>query len=411
MQLRDKLRQLEKLPYPKHTDTRETRSQDRSNIGEVVEGEFRQSHFGTYFVREKTFPLEHCQGTVQLSSFLDYPSGLFTLLAKNMQLADIDPKRALFIDTETTGLSGGTGTLAFLIGIGYFSTDGFRLLQFFVHDLNAEKAILHRINEIVAACDLAVSYNGKCFDFPLLIARNILYRLSTPLTKVQHLDLLFTVRRLWRHRLPDCTLNTAQKHLLKAPRIGDVLGYAIPELYFRYFRTKDARPLQAVFYHNEQDILTLAALGTKACQLFESPLEESQNGQDILALGKVYENLALHERSIELYRQYLNTPGRLDQRRDLLLRLALNHKKLNQYQQAQHAWQTCIDSEHFHPQPYIELAKIFEHQEKDYKKALSYVDRALKEMASIEALRERQSWVDYKNDLIHRRRRLKRQTD
>lgn len=314
------------------------------------------------------------------------------------------------MDTETSGLSGGAGTFAFLVGIGYFTEHSFRVVQFFMNDFTEEHPLLHELNQLVDKQQMVVSYNGKCFDVPVLDSRNVYHRFQSPFTQLLHLDLLHSVRRLWKKHLPDCSLGTAEKEILKVVRRGDVPGYLIPQIYFNYLQTKNPYPLKPIFYHNEQDVLSMVALLARMLQLLENPLVESGNVAELLAIGRIYEGMNQLEKAIELYEKSLDD-SICDNRRPVLFRLAFNHKKLHNWTQAAEVWHTCLATEPYHPIPYIELAKFYEHRENDYVRAKRLVDKALSEINVLQGLNRRPEWQHYKNDLDYRDRRLRKKID
>jgi uncharacterized protein YprB with RNaseH-like and TPR domain len=162
-----------------------------------------------------------------------------------------------FIDTETTGLSGGTGTYAFLIGAGRFDGDDFHLAQFFLRDPYEEPAQLAALENFLAPCQAVVSFNGKAFDAPLLNARFTMHGWHSPLLDMSHIDLLHLARRLWRNRLPKRALIDLEAQILGAQRTEeDVPGWMVPQLYADYLRDGNPQPLKSVFYHNSMDILS-----------------------------------------------------------------------------------------------------------------------------------------------------------
>jgi uncharacterized protein YprB with RNaseH-like and TPR domain len=407
LNIREKLRQLDNLPHRKgsiqyHT----TRAGSDTQIDKVINGKFEDSPYGVYFCRYKKFPLDYIHGTVKISSYSEKSPTLLSLVGKSTDFNGSDLSRTVFIDTETTGLSGGSGICAFLVGVGYFTEEGFCIAQYFMTDFNEEKALLYQINRLTEDFDILVSYNGKCFDLPLLLSRNVYHQLKTSLSNIPHLDLLFTVRRHWKHKLPDCTLGTVESQIIKAPRKGDIPSYLIPETYFEYLRSKNANPLKAIFYHNQQDILSLVALATKACQVFENPKEETEGLADILELGKVYEGLSQFNDSIALYNQFEETASGKTNRGPLLFRIAFNYKRLKNWSKAAETWRKYISTEKFHPVPYIELAKYYEHKERDYSKARLLVEKALTEIKILEGLNVKYEWKNYRDDLEYRWNRL-----
>ncbi|MFQ5602047.1 MAG: ribonuclease H-like domain-containing protein [bacterium] len=407
MNIVDKLRQIESLQIITEVNPRhESQSQAKISIEQALNGKTRESVHGRFFVCEKQYSLDFKHGALRLSSLLNISASFLALVGKNDQIQNVDLKKLLFIDTETTGLAGGSGTYAFLIGVGYFKEDRFHLAQFFMNDLHEETAILNEVSTLASQHDLLVSYNGKSYDIPLLHSRNTVNRIKSQLTAVLHLDLLHAVRRMWKHLLPDCSLGSAEKCLLQVERDGDVPGYLIPQMYFDFLRDKDPLPLKPIFYHNQQDILSMVGLTTLAMQTFENPLAATKNRQDVVSLGKIFEEMSLYEQSIELMDGFLaDTPAEKD-RQELLIRTAFNYKKVRNWTRATKIWLECIGTQNFHPVPYIELAKYYEHKEKDHLKAKSLVDSALKELEILFSFNPQNAWQEYRQDLLYRQKRL-----
>ncbi len=410
MDLRDKLRQIEsarlKRPAASGPEVRSLSYSANFEVGSVLTGDEMPTPFGAFFCYRKDCPANYRHGSIEISTLLSKRSELLGVIGQNPALANLDLKKILFFDTETTGISGGAGMLAFLIGLGYFTDDGFTVVQFFLDEVQDERALLYEFNNLLANCELVVSYNGKSFDAPLLETRNIFHRLHNRLSQLPHLDLLHCARRLWRQALPDCALTTIEAQILRHQRLGDIPSFLIPHLYFDYLRARDARPLLPVFYHNQQDVLAMAALLVKLCNLFENPFEEAEAPAVIISLAKIFENLFQHERAIELYNQLLQTQLETNLRREALMRLAFGYKRMGDWPQAAQAWKRYLSGESFHPLPYIELAKYYEHRQQRLDQAKTLVEKALTEVQIIEGLGRKNDWLVYKEDLEYRRKRL-----
>jgi uncharacterized protein YprB with RNaseH-like and TPR domain len=219
--------------------------------------------------------------------------------------------RLAFFDTETTGLSGGTGTYIFLAGLGWFEEGAFRLRQYFLPRIEDERAMLSQLSNDMARLEGGmVSYNGRAFDLPLLETRLTLSRLLDQRLDLPHFDLLRAVRRLYRHRMPGCSLGEAESRLLGVQRQNDVPGYAIPSIYFDYIRAGRVSPLRAVFRHNALDILSLAGVLAAVAGLFA---REDLDPEDAIAIARWWELEGEPERAEPLYRSAL---PRLDAERD-----------------------------------------------------------------------------------------------
>lgn len=208
---------------------------------------------------EKLFAVDHRHGHTPLAPAIAAAPGVIAALALDPSLAEIDPGRALFLDTETTGLAGGTGTLPFVVGMASFDGGQLRLVQRVLHRPGEEREILEELASRMASASVLVTYNGKSFDWPLLRTRFVMNRLRAP-EALPHLDLLHCARRVYRYRQNGARLIQLEADVIGHRRIGDVPGEQIPELYFRFLRNGDRSLLDPVVEHNEHDLVLLAAL-------------------------------------------------------------------------------------------------------------------------------------------------------
>jgi len=290
MDLKDKLRFIESLPRQQQRGISFTTARPvETNITDYIEGELRSADHGTYFYTEQDFPAHHQHGCVPLSGYLNHSPDFLPVVGKDAQISATDPRKLIFLDTETTGLSGGSGTYVFLIGLGYVAENKFRVAQYFMPELNSERAILQEISQILAKFEIIVSFKGKSYDLPLLSTRHIVHRMRPHHDSIPHLDLLYSVRRLWKHRMLDCSLETTEREIIKFSRTGDMPGYLIPYTYFRFLHEHDPRPLAALFSHNRLDILSMAGILSHAMQLVADPIQVCQDSREIIALGRIYE--------------------------------------------------------------------------------------------------------------------------
>jgi hypothetical protein len=205
--------------------------------------------------------------------------------------------RSLFVDLETTGLAGGAGTYAFLVGCAWFEGCQFRIRQLFLSSLGVERAMLDLLAELAGQAHLVVSFNGKSFDLPLIETRYLFHRRQTPFSSLPHLDMLHPARRLWRRSGDSsedpggtsCRLSTLEAAICGHVREGDVPGFEIPSRYFHYVRTGDARPLATVFEHNRLDLLSLAFLTARAAQLATDGPPSLRSAREAVGLGQLFE--------------------------------------------------------------------------------------------------------------------------
>lgn len=406
MDIKERLRNLESLSQGKPKSVRPTPpEQTRRNIERIVPGAVISNRHGSYYRVEKVFPSDWQQGPVKLSDFLTLSPNLLRILTNQTELQGVNFEKTLFIDTETTGLSGGLGTCAFLIGVGYFQDGCFRVVQYFMNDFDEENALLQDLRHLAEAYDLLVTYNGKSFDIPLLNTRNVYQGIDSPFKTLAHFDLLHSIRRLWQHSLPDCSLITAESLLLGITREGDIPGALIPEKYFQYLRTKDAEPLQPILYHNQQDIVSMLALSVVALKRLEAPLQHCQSCEDMLAVGRTFERAKEIDDAIAAYLGYLDREKIVRNRRRLLMRLAALYKKKLHWESAVKAWEEALDCR-FHPEPYIELAKYHEHRTKKLHLAKELVSKALSELENLLVISPSIGWQEMHADLLYRSERL-----
>src|SRR6202140_1174071 len=196
------------------------------------------------------------------------------VMTKRTRKAVAEPEKWLFLDTETTGLSGGTGTYAFLIGLAWWDAGGLQVEQLFLRDFSEEHSLLHELAARLAERPVLVTFNGKSFDWPLLENRFTMTRAIKVPQLAAHLDLLHPARALWKLRLGSVRLVELERHVLDAERPGwhrgdDVASALIPQFYFDYLRGGTTDPLAGVVKHNQMDLRGLAALFGKINSLLD----------------------------------------------------------------------------------------------------------------------------------------------
>jgi uncharacterized protein YprB with RNaseH-like and TPR domain len=337
-----------------------------------VSGQTVRDDRGAFYLVDQSYPLDHQHGGEPLGLALKHPQELFARFTGDPSLSQLDLRRAAFIDTETTGLAGGTGTYAFLVGIGYFDGDCFRLRQFFMRDYSEEATLLHYLAVTMDDLEGIVSFNGRGFDLPLLETRFLLSRLRPDLLDAPHLDLLSPARRLWRARLASCALSSLEQNVLKVHRDErDVPGFLIPHMYFRYLQTGDASEISRVFYHNAQDVLSLVTLASHMGSLFQAPaLGLPANELDLLSLGRLCERIGLHLESEEIYRRILRLSLPPEVQAIVQERLSFICKRTGRWDEAVSLWGKLLASGQAHVTPHVELAKYYEHRARDPERAL-----------------------------------------
>jgi uncharacterized protein YprB with RNaseH-like and TPR domain len=344
-------------------------------VEEITAGRFLDTGEGMTYLMEEDFPMSYVHGQVGLQ-IASRPRTI-AQWAGNLKIAEQNPDSFVFLDTETSGLAGGTGTFAFLVGVGRYTPEGFHLAQFFMRDPLEEPALLLALEEFLAPCQTIVSFNGKAFDIPLLDTRYTLQRWKSPFKSLAHVDLLHLSRRLWRDRLPSRTLANLEVQILCASRTDEEIpGWMIPQIYFDYLRDSDARPLKRVFYHNAMDVVSLAALLNYTSGLLENPLAQSSPEYiDLAAVARLLEDLGHQERAIKLYETCLQAGLPDNIYDDTLIRLSLLHKRNNNYPAAIPLWEQATSRKNINA--YEELAKYFEHHAQDLEAALKWTLEAL----------------------------------
>ena len=349
------------------------------SIEDLVGGEVVRTGFGAHFETERRWQNHRRHGSVEISDLGGLPADLLEPLSGGA-ITEVHPTKWAFLDTETTGLAGGTGTYAFLVGVGSIDRDGFRLRQFFMRDYGEEASLLVRLAEHLAAFDVLITYNGKAYDQPLLETRFRLARARHPFDRMEHLDLLFGARRLWKLRLESCRLVDLENQILGVERQGDLAGEMIPHYYFDYLRTEQAFRLVPIFHHNAIDILSLACLTAIVPEAFRAPEKTIfRHGADLIGLARWLVGAGRREEALRLLRRAvdLGLPDRL--LFQSLWAVAVVEKRLGLTDAARLAFRELTAA----PNPYRarafeELAKHYEHRERDYATALEMTRQALR---------------------------------
>ena len=381
-------------------------------IDSVVAGTFLQTPRGEAFVAEQIFDEEYLHG--ETSPYSEFPLEVIAQWANDRRMANLPIEKFAFLDTETSGVSGGTGTYAFLVGAGRFLEGRFVVKQFFLRDPSEEAAMLEALIQFLAPCEALVTFNGKAFDAPLLVTRYSLHRIPVPFKEYAHLDLLPLARRLWRDRLPSRALKYLEEHVLGFTRTSEeVPGYEIPWLYFDYLRTGDASPMAGVFYHNAMDVVAMAALLAHVSELLDDPYSgRVHHGLDFIALGKLFEDLGHWDEAARLFEHGLEIGSSAGSKHGLseadfglaVKRLSILQKKRGDVDQAVKLWEQAAERGHIYA--HIELAKHYEHKVRDAKASLQWAQSARREVerADLPAY-IRKHWLA---EIDHRLQRLER---
>ena len=367
------------------------RRPERYFLHEWLSGQEVETPFGKHFETERLYERHRRHGSMDISTLAELPPDLLDAISEGA-IPVSHPERWAFLDTETTGLAGGSGTYAFLIGVGRITPEGFRVRQFFMRDYGEEASLLAALTDHLAGFDILITYNGKTYDQPLLETRFRMVRARPPFARMQHLDLLFGARRLWKLRFESCRLVELENQILGVEREGDLPGEMIPYVYFEYLRRREAFRLVPIFHHNAMDIVTLACLTGIVPLAFRSPEDAPlAHGAEMVGLGRWLIKAERCEDGLALFRRAIakTLPD------DLLFRtlwdIAGLEKKLGREPAALAVYTDLAASRNPHRVAALEeLAKYYEHRERNYAMALEFTESALR-LEDNDGLRRREA--------------------
>jgi uncharacterized protein YprB with RNaseH-like and TPR domain len=321
----------------------------------------------------------------------------------------------LFLDIETTGLAMGTGTYAFLVGVGFFQEGGFTVEQYFMRDFDEEEILLTLLADVVDSFSQIVTFNGRTFDLQLLRNRYLMTGILPPFDRIADLDLLFLSRRFFRHRLVNCRLTTIEKDILGFHREGDIDGSLIPDLYFRYLRKGNFPELDLILQHNVWDILSMAYLTHLFYSSLQDPFETSElHGGVFLHIGNYLDEAGSSvDRTVErCYREAMKSGLDNAEGYEAAKRMSLCLRRQMDYKSASEIWQMMVDSAGSDDTfPYVELAKHCEHRLKDFDKAIELVHEALMILETRDNSYSPFQMERERKELVHRLSRLERRSE
>jgi uncharacterized protein len=344
-------------------------------IESVVPGEVATTAYGETYVVTEQIPIDMNHGNVRLVKPAHAP--VISQWSGFPDLGEIQFGNFLFLDTETTSLAGGTGTIPFMIGLGYLQEDCFKVIQLFLRSPVEESAQLAWLAQFADQFEVLVTYNGKSFDMPLLNSRYVLNGLTNPFVGKKHVDLLPLSRRIWKSRLVSRGLKDIEKEVLHFQRsMEDIPGWMVPEIYFEYARTGSLANMPGVFYHNKYDIVSLAALYVYLSQYLSDPTRMPENySLDVMSIGKLYEDMGNIDQAIALYEQSINAGLPKAFLISTLHRYALIHRRSGQWKEAVDLWAKAADLGDM--DACIDIAKVYEHQFREYDTALTWTEQAI----------------------------------
>ena len=348
-----------------------------------------ETQHGRHSETEKLYERNRRHGSIGIADLEDLPADLLDTISNGL-IRGVPPAKWCFLDTETTGLAGGSGTYAFLIGVGRITPQGFRIRQFFMREFGEEASQLSALHEHLKQFEVLITYNGRTYDQPLLETRFRMVRQRPPFSGLEHLDLLHGARRLWNLRFDSCRLVDLENQILGVERQGDLPGEMIPYFYFEYLRTHEIFRLMPIFHHNAVDILTLACLTAIVPRAFHAP-EQAQfsHAAEMVGLARWWRQADQHENALALFRQALDR----ELPDELLFRtmwdVAALEKKLGREHAALPMLTDLASARNpWRAAAFTELAKYYEHRERNYAMALEMARNAL-DLDPSDALRRR----------------------
>jgi uncharacterized protein YprB with RNaseH-like and TPR domain len=333
---------------------------DGWRIADILGGQWHESREGAVLIVDRHLTPDRRHGRTRIGEIvetLEAGGEALQVLARAWPGRDPRPYTTdlCFFDLETTGLAGGAGTQAFLVGCARVEDGGLQIRQFLLPGFEHERALLAMLTQWNEERCTLVTFNGRTFDLPLIETRYLFHRLTFPLGEVPHLDMLHPARRLWKQRptiagppLDDesCKLSVLERHLAGYHRVGDVAGFEVPSRYFRFIRHGDVHPLEAVLEHNRIDLVSLALVTAQAITLITRGPHATTHPREALGLGRVYERSGMAENAEASYAHAATFAGRIgrepDVRADALRRLALCRRRAGRMADAAAAWHELI---------------------------------------------------------------------
>lgn len=334
-------------------------------------------------VFENSYMLGACYGQIPISMGLQIPGNILRFLSRDGEFEGLDLSSAVFLDLETTGLAGGTGTVPFLVGLAYYRDERFKVTQFFLHEMAEEDRLIREFAQFIKDMGFKsiVTYNGKAFDMPLVETRFAMHRTPSPFRGLPHLDFLFSARSLWKHKYDSCRLFNLAQQIVQAERSEDIPGAEIPLRYFQYIRNGDFTLIDPILYHNQEDLLSLLGVVVAGAVLVERNRESTERGEDdamdLYGVARLFERAGDITTSAALLEKALAGGRGLTAEVSQNARKKLSHhfKKNKDWDKAVSFWQEMAAGEEV--DCFRELSMYFEHTVKDYGEAVRVATEGL----------------------------------
>ncbi|UCE41321.1 MAG: ribonuclease H-like domain-containing protein [Candidatus Aminicenantes bacterium] len=362
---------------------------------------------------ENSFALDVNYGRIKIASGLEINGEVLACLSQDDAFKELDLSTALFIDLETTGLSGGTGIIPFNIGMGYYRDDKFLVGQYFLGEMAEEERMIQELGAFFKEMNFqsVVTYNGKSFDIPLLETRFILHRQPFQLNGLPHLDFLYPARRLWSHKYESCRLFHLALNVVQAGRTEDIPSAEIPWRYFQYLQTGNYDLIEPILYHNQEDILSLLGVVVIGAHIFsEDPDLCLGDAMDFYGAGKVMANAGDVEKSAQFFQKALDGNLTDEVSVETKKRLSAYFKKRQDWDKAVPIWKEMTSTEVVIPAQlfsFRELAMHFEHRLKNYEEAKRIAEEGFVLSTGVSSYYEK----DFSYRLDRLRRKIKQKKD
>jgi uncharacterized protein len=355
-------------------------------LAQILGATPRKNRFGEYLGLRRWFS-EPVGGEATLAApETEFDLAALRLIAPEAPDCVADFRQWLFLDTETTGLAGGTGTYPFLVGIAWWDAGGLEVEQFFMREHSEEHSLLLALAERLAERRVLVTFNGKSFDWPLLETRYRMTRTIQPPAPRAHLDFLHPARTLWRLRLGSVRLAELEKHVLGWNRGPDLMSDLIPQIYFDYLRGGSPEPLVPIFHHNQMDLRGLAALASRVLSLVGNPETHGQDGFELFGVSRICERRGEATRARKLYARSITfeLPPETDRvARRSLARLA---KREGDHALACSLWEGMLGNSREGFEAYEQLAIYYERHAREPHRAAALARKALAELRKADRL-------------------------
>jgi uncharacterized protein len=355
-------------------------------LAEILGASAVTNRFGEHLALRKWFPEPVGNAPDLAAPESELNLDALRLIAPTAASEVADPRQWLFLDTETTGLAGGTGTYPFMVGIASWDAGGLEVEQFFMRDYDDEHSILAALAERVAERPVLVTFNGKSFDWPLLETRYRMTRAILPPALRAHLDFLHPARNLWRLRIGSVRLAELELKVLGWNRGSDMSSQLIPQIYFDYLRGGPPEPLVPIFHHNQMDLRGLAALSTRVLSLLGNPEAHGKDGLELFGVSRICERRGQTVRARKLYEQSIALELPQDTGRAARSSLARLAKREGDMDLARSLWEGILGNSREGFEAYEQLAIYYEHRAREPHRAAELARQALLDLRNANRL-------------------------